>query len=346
MRKCSQPVWGVALVAMLGAGTAGCEQIGMLKGKLAYKEANNLYAAGNYEAASQRYRDALAAGCSTGECQPEELNYAYFFLANSYDNMYRPARKGQAENDGYLQQALEYYGEAVEKSPDPKYQTLALQFMAAVYGADKLNDPARAEPIVQRLIELNPDDTNNYFQMSKLFEDSGDFERAEAHLLMARDVRPDDPEVYAQMARFYNGRFEFDKEIEALKIRAEKDPASPEAQYTIAVKYWLRACLPEKDLKDICGPIQGPAREKPGYITAGLEAAERALAIREDYIDALVYKGLLLRSQAYVEPRRADALNKEAEALLEQVQEIQKRQKGEDQAEAAAQVEAAASSGD
>lgn len=333
MRKCLQPVWGIALVAVLGAGTAACEQIGMLKGKMAYKEANTRYSAGNYAEAAQSYEKALAEGCHTGECTPAELNYTYFFLANSYDNMYRPGRKGDPENDGYLQKAVEHYQQAAEKSPDPEYRKRALQYLAQMYGAEKLNDPAGAEPVIQRLIALDPNDLNNYYQMSKLYQDAEQFDKAEEQLLRARDLRPDDPEVYAQLARFYFDRGDFDKEIEALKTRAEKDPASPEAQYTIAVKYWQRACLPENRF---CETLQGPAREKPEYIRQGLEAADKALAIRDDYAEALTYKGLLLRSQAYVQPNRAEALIKEADALMQRVLDIQNQQKGEAAAKAAA----------
>jgi tetratricopeptide (TPR) repeat protein len=328
MRKCFSSAWGVALVAILGAGTVGCEQIGMLKGKMAYREANRLYSSANYEAAAEKYEEALEAGCTNGSCTPEELNYAYFFLANSYDNMYRPSRKGQPANDGYLTRAIELYREAAERSPNPEYRKRALQYMAAAHGTEKLNDPAKAEPIIQRLIELDPDDTTNYYQMSKLYEDAENFEAAEAQLVRARDVRPDDPDVYSQLARFYESRGDFDKQIEALKTRAEKDPSSPEAQYTIAVKYWERTCLPENRLCE--AKAGGTARDKPGYIQAGLEASDKALAIREDYIDALVYKNLLLRSQTYlpsVPQARREELLKEADDLLEKVTEIQERRK-------------------
>jgi tetratricopeptide (TPR) repeat protein len=334
MRKCFSPVWSVALVAVLSAATAGCEQIGMLKGKLAYRDANRLYSGGNYAAAAEKYEEALESGCANGACTPEELNYAYFFLANSYDNMYRPSRKGQAVNDEYLTRAVELYGEAAERSPDPEYRKRALQYMAAAHGTEKLNEPAKAEPIIQRLIELDPKDTTNYYQMSRLYEDAENFEAAEAQLVRARDVRPDDPDVYNQLARYYEARGDFDKMIEALQTRAEKDPGSPEALYTIAVKYWERACLPANRQ---CESKAGPAREKPAYIQSGLEAADKALAIRDDYFDALVYKGLLLRSQSYVAPvAQREGLIKQADELLEKAQEIQARSKSAPAGEASA----------
>ena len=39
---------------------------------------------------------------------------AYFYLGNSYDNLYKPARKGEAANDANLQEAVNYYRKATE----------------------------------------------------------------------------------------------------------------------------------------------------------------------------------------------------------------------------------------
>ena len=36
----------------------------------------------------------------------------YFFLANSYDNLFKPSRKGEAQNDAYLTKAVEAHNEA------------------------------------------------------------------------------------------------------------------------------------------------------------------------------------------------------------------------------------------
>ena len=326
MRKSSSMAGRVALVAILAAGAAGCGQVNALKGKLAFKEGNVFYKAQNYEAAAEKYAEALETGCAGGTCNPEELTYSYFYLASSYDNRYRPNKKGDPANDENLTKAVQYYEEAAQKTPDETYRKRALQYMALVYGPEKLNEPAKAEPIFQRLIELDPGDPVNYFSMSKLYEDSGDFANAEAQLMKARDAKPNDPEVYGQLARFYEARGQFDKQIAAMTTRSEKEPNSPEAHHRIAAAYWFKTCIPSR--KE-CAPIAAPANLRAKYIQAGIVEADKALALREDYIDALVYKGLLLRSQAYVEPARQAALTKEAEELLAKVQEIQKRRKGQ-----------------
>ena len=326
MLKCSSGAGTAALAAMLVVGAAGCGQIDALKGKLAFREGNNLYKAQNYAAAAKKYHEAIEKGCADGECNPQELAYAYFFLANSYDNLFRAVKKGDPANDANLAKAVEYYEVASTKSPDEIHRKRALQYMVAVYGAEKLNDPSKAEPIIQRLIELDPDDVANYYGMSKLYEDAGDFANAEAQLLKARDARPNDPEVYGRLAGFYESRGEFDKQIAALVTRSEKEPESPEAHYRIAVAYWNKTCLPTRPQ---CAPIAAPANLRMKYIQTGLAEAEKALNLRQDYIDALAYKNLLLRSQAYAEPAKRDQLLKDADRLLEQIGEIQKRRKAE-----------------
>jgi tetratricopeptide (TPR) repeat protein len=325
MRKCLSPVCSVVLVATLGAGLAGCGQVGKLKGKLAFREANDLYKAEQYPAAVKKYEEALAQGCRDGVCDPVELTYSYFFMANSYENMFRPTKKGDATNDGYLVKAIENYQISSEKSPDPEYRKRSLQYMAVVYGADKMNEPEKAEPIIKKLIDLDPKDVGNYYQMAKIYEDAGDYEQAEAQMLKAREARPDFGEVYGQIAAYYERRGEFDKQIEALQTRAEKEPTSPEAQYTIANVYWNKACTPTAKL---CEANQAPAAQRPKMIQAGLAAADKALALRGDYVDALVFKNLLLRSQAYIEPARAKELYAQADELMKKVREIQAKQKG------------------
>ena len=44
----------------------------------------------------------------------------------------------------------------------------------AAYGPDKLDDPVKAEPVVIRLIQLDPGEPANYFQLAKLYEDAGE----------------------------------------------------------------------------------------------------------------------------------------------------------------------------
>ena len=94
---------------------------------------------------------------------------------------------------------------------------LAMEYLVAAYGPDKLNDPAQAEPILRRMIEIDPTEPSNYTYLSRIYEQNGDYEQAEQLLVKARDMKAERPGVYMTLAGFYNRQGEFDKTMEALQ---------------------------------------------------------------------------------------------------------------------------------
>ena len=78
----------------------------------AFKDANDHYRGQRWKEAAERYEAVIAAKPNT-EAAPDFLA-AYFFLGNSYDNLYKPARKGEPENDAYMTKAIENYTKAAE----------------------------------------------------------------------------------------------------------------------------------------------------------------------------------------------------------------------------------------
>ena len=111
---------------------------------------------------------------------------------------------------------------------------LALEYLAAAYGSDKLNDPAKAEPVYQQIIQMEPNEPANYVPLAKLYEDAGRYDEAEAQLVKARDQKPNDPAVYTNLAAYYNRQGDFPKTIEALQKAADLDPNNPEGYHLIA----------------------------------------------------------------------------------------------------------------
>src|SRR5713226_9846049 len=80
----------LALAATVAlSSVAGCSQIGSLKALKVDKEANAAYQSADYKRASDLYEEALTAA-------PDEprIVSAYFFLANSYDQQFKPSKKG------------------------------------------------------------------------------------------------------------------------------------------------------------------------------------------------------------------------------------------------------------
>jgi tetratricopeptide (TPR) repeat protein len=293
---------GLAVTALLG-----CSQFSGLKAKMALKDANAAYGTQDYRKAIPKYEEAISLD--------PNLTHAYFYLANSYDALWKPAKKGEAANDALLTKAIDGYKTAAEKSADPKLKKLSLQYLVAAY-RDKLEDPSQAEPVVERMIQMEPNEPTNYFALSKIYEDAGKYEEAEATLVKAREARPNDPTVYMTLAGYYNRQGQFDKTIESLEARASREPNNPESYYTIATYYWDKAF---RDFR-----LKEP--EKKQYVQKGIDASDRALKIKGDYMEALVYKGLLLRLAANMEKDRGrqEQYLKEADQLRDKAKALQK----------------------
>jgi predicted Zn-dependent protease len=314
----SLPATALAMVLSLALVGSACGKVNQLKGAKAYKAANAAYQTQDYKKAADLYQETLAADPDYPDFAP-----AYFFLGNSFDNLWKPSKKGDPENDKLLEDAVKNYQLAADKlmaSENPEYKKfgkLALQYLVAAYGTEKLDDAGKAEPILQNMIKLEPGDPANYFMLARLYDDAGVPEEAERMYIAAKDARPNDPAVYMSLAAHYNQLGQFDKTIAALEARAAKEPDNPEAYQTIASYYWDKANKDSR-LKDA---------EKKDYVLKGIAAVDRALQIKPDYAEGMVYKGLLLRLEANLEKDAAkqQALIKEAVSLHDKAEDIRKK---------------------
>jgi predicted Zn-dependent protease len=312
MRVRSRAFLAVAMIAAVAV--SACGQFENLKARKAWKDANELYRAQNYRDAAAGYEEVLAL-------DPNFIMNGvtpYFFLANAYDNQYKPARRGEAENDAFLAKAIENYKIAAEKDTDPTMRNRALQYLVASFGPDKLDDPSQAEPLIRRMIELNPSEVTNYFALTKLYEDAGNVDEAEAMLMKAKEMAPQNPDVYRQLAGFYQRAGDFEKQIAAVEQRAVLEPTNPEAHQLVASYYWDEAYRNTR-LNET---------QKRSYVQKGLAAVESALKLNPAYVDATAYKGLLLRVQETLEkdPKVKQQLIKEASALQERAATLRKSQ--------------------
>ena len=311
MRKFSSRALTLAVIVLAGVALSGCGQINRLRARQAVKDANPLYAGGQYQAAADKYQEALALDPTLGDI--------YFFVGNSYDNLFKPARRGEEANDANLTKAIEFYNKAASmQETTPPIKKLSLEYLVAAYGPDKLNDPSQSEPIVQQMIQIEPNEPTNYFALAKIYEDNGDYERAEATYLKAKEVRPQDPVVYTTIAGYYNRQGEFEKTIDFLTQGVAIAAQNPEAHHRLAAFYW------EKAFRD----LRISPEDKIKYVQAGIAAEDKALEIKSDYVEAITYKGLLLRIQANLErnPQRQQQLLREADRLQAQATEIRKKQ--------------------
>ena len=84
-----------------------CSYFEQLQAMKTFKEANILYQRQDYDNAAAGYEEVIAGD--------PDLTVAYFYLGNSYDNLYKLSRRGEPQNDAYLDKAVENYKIAVER---------------------------------------------------------------------------------------------------------------------------------------------------------------------------------------------------------------------------------------
>ena len=327
MHASSRLIRIIALVIAVGVSTTACGKysIGNLRSLMAFKEANQLYQRGDFKRAIPVYEKAIGFN--------PDMGVIYFFLGNSYDNLYKPSLKGEAENDANLTKAVQYYQKATEVIKDediqgPQIRKLAYEYLIAAYGVDKLADFEKAEPIAAKLIALEPNEPANYQSIAKLYEDQGRYDEAEARFNKAIEVRPNEPLGYVMLAGFHNRQGNFEKTMEAWEKRAKVEPNNPEAHHTIG------AFLYDMALKN----YQLSTATKKQYVDRALAAEDTALSLHADYFEALSFKNLLLRLKATMEPdaKKRQALIDEAERIRDRAIEIQKAQNSSQAAQEAA----------
>jgi tetratricopeptide (TPR) repeat protein len=307
----------MALVFGFSMAAAGCGKysVGTLKAIKAFKDGNLAYAQKDWKKAVDKYEAVVEREDSFTDVP--QLATAYFFLGNSYDQLYKPAKQGDATNDAYIQKAIANYRKAADKNTDKAWKKSSLEYLAAAYGPDKLNDAEKAEPVYKEIIALDPSEPTNYLALAKLYEDAGRYDDAEAQFTKAKEVKPNDAGVLASEAGFYNRQGDFPKTIDALEKAAALEPNNPEGYHRVATFYW------EKANKD----YRLSAADKRDYILKGLAMEDKALTLNPDYMEAMTYKNILLRMQANTEkdPAKQKDLINEADKLRNKVIDAQKR---------------------
>jgi tetratricopeptide (TPR) repeat protein len=308
------------VVVALSAAVAGCGKysISNIRSAKAFQDANVLYTKSDWAGAAARYEDAITFN--------PNLGFAYFFLGHSHEQQFKPAKRADPANMAHLQEAAKYYRTAVEKmkdSTDPKEQMVrryAYEYLIAIYGHDKLDDFAQAEPVARELIALDPGDPSTYRILATLYEEQGRMDEAEREFLKAVDVKPNDPVGYQMLAGYYQKQGNFPKMMETWYKRAQAEPKNPEAWHTIGSYYQAQ----------VFGDKKLPRNTALEYVLKGLEAEDKALALSPDYFEAVSYKNILLRNQALYEkdPAKIKKLIEEADEYYKRAMDLKKKADG------------------
>jgi tetratricopeptide (TPR) repeat protein len=273
----------------LAATACGKYSIGSIRSTKAFKDGVELYQKQDYRGAAENFEKAI-------QLNPD-FGFSYFYLGNSYDRLYRPGHKGEAENDAYLGKAVDNYRKAIDKlasSDIPQagqFRNLSFQYLVAAYGSDRLNDFDKAQEVAKELIAAEPNDPVNYQALGRLYQDQGRNEDAEQMFVRATEVQPNNALGYQLLANFYNQIGDFDKTLAAFQKRAEVEPNNPEAWHTMGTFYY------DKVYRD----TRLPNAVAKSYLQAGLQAEDKALALNNEYLEATQYKNMLLQQLAIKE---------------------------------------------
>ncbi len=353
-KKVARISGGVALALVIGIAVSPLpgwlsNYVDMLQAMRAFGKANEAYGKRDYEDAILYYAEATASAPGDNPLIQTTLR---FFSASSHHLLYSPNTFDDPANEDYLDAALDGYEDTLDvvatALADPNldeasregigvYERYASEQLAGIH-RDHLDDLEGAEHYFNRLIELDPETPERYYGLADVYERYHDpdtnplLDKAIAAYEVPVEMNPDDPIGYRQVANLLNKYGRFDETMEWLGRARDVNPANAEGYYLIATYYWDKVYR-DPDLSE---------RQRREFIDLGIEQLDLALERNDEYVDALVYKNLLLRELAKVDPRNASALVADADEYRSRAIAIRDRLAVEAVAAAAAAAEAAA----
>ncbi len=319
-----------ALLPLILAAT-GCN---LVKAKAAFKDGNARYKEENYRRAIEDYRRAVALKPDFAEAQ--------YYLAASEQQLYRPAKAGDKDNRAHLDAAIQHYEKSLEvnKANTAELKQLRLNTLGsltAIYSEPPLQNYEKALGYAEQIVKDNPNDVKNLYAMGSLYKKFNRIDEAEQTYKRVVEQNPSDAKACNQLAQWYNEanwdeqgnvwvdgqskgarRSKFDLSIETLQRCAALDPSDPKGHQTVATFFWNKAYR-----DDLITEAQRNA-----YVDRGIEAINKALEVKPDYWEAIIYKGLLYREKAKVATNPADRKRflDEAQLLQKQAMDLRKEQ--------------------
>src|SRR5207253_732758 len=155
-----------AMLAFGSVASIGCAKVGEIKARKAFKSANQAYQAQDYKKAAGLYEETVAADPG--------LAQAYFYLGNSYDNLYKPSKKGEPANCFALAKIYEDAGAFEE-----------------------------AEKMLQMAKQAKPSDPAVYMTLAGYYNRQGRFDKTIEALEERAQKEPNNPEAFYTIATYY-----------------------------------------------------------------------------------------------------------------------------------------------
>ena len=207
-----------------------------------------------------------------------------------------------------------------------------------------LQELRRSPKYAQQLVADNPNDPKNLYALANLYEKFNKIDEAEETTRRWRSRtrrtprpaapwpasttspsgtrrRPGSRAATSRGAQVRPGHRRSSSSCAAI------DPNDPPGYQKVATFYW------DKAYRD---PLLND-EQKDVYADKGLEAVDKALQLKPDYFEAVIYKGLLFRVKArrHRNPRAAAQYLEQAQTLQKQGLELKKQQAAEGAAAAA-----------
>lgn len=305
----------------------GCARV---QAKSAFRDGNRAYKEENYKKAIPFYERAA-------ELDPE-MAEAYFYLGSAHHALYRPGKEAP-DNKQHLDLAIENFKTSLEKNGgstenQKKVKANTLAGLIGIYSEDPFKSYDDAKKYADRLVAENPNDSKNLFAMAGLLEKFGKVAEAEELYKKVAELNPNDVKACGALAAFYNKplwddqgnvlaegsdrtpRARFDQAIGTLERCASLVPNDAGGFQKIATFYWDKA---HRD------PLISD-KQKDEYADKGLENVDKALKLKPDYFEAVIFKGLLYRVKASVttNPRLRQQYMDQAQNLQKQGLELKK----------------------
>jgi len=152
---------------------------------------------------------------------------------------------GMAENDGNMEQALDYYQQAVDKDPAFLPALFRLAFLTDLTG-----DETKAVELYRQCLKLNPVHINAMMNLAVLYEDAGKYEYAEALLSRILAVYPNHPRARLFMKDIESSLYMFyDEEFERKRDKFQQVLDMPISDFELSVR--SRNCLKKMGIKTL-----------------------------------------------------------------------------------------------
>ena len=246
----------VALVLGLSLAAAGCGKYSFsaLKAQKAYKDGQRRCTASGLEGGGRRVRGRRSA------TDPNACRGAIFYLGEQLRQpLQAEPERASRRTTPTSRRRSRTTRRPPKRTPNPQMRKLAMQYLVAAYGPEKLNNPAEGRADRQ---EDDRDGAERADQLFRAVEDlrgrrplrRGRADAAQGARRSSRTTRRSTP----TLSGFYNRQGDFEKTIEALNTAADLEPKNPQGYQLVAAYYWEKAF---KDHRLTAGAAEGIHRE-------------------------------------------------------------------------------------